>query len=106
MESTIKKIAIEEVLKKLKVKEECQIIDVREEHEYCAFHIPSSRHVPLSGFDQKFKLIDKNRPAYIHCGVGKRAEKAAEFLLSHGFKNLFVIEGGIKAWVEAGYPVE
>ena len=106
MESTIGKVSIEQILKKLNKKQDCQIIDVREQHEYEKVHIKGAKLIPLSEFDQKYQSIDKNKPIYLHCGVGGRATKAAEFLLACGYKNLFVIDGGIKAWIEAGYPVE
>ena len=87
-------------------KNDCQIIDVREVFEYQAVRIPNSKLVPLSEFEEKIIEINKNQPAYFLCGIGKRAQKAAEYLESKGYSNLFVIEGGIKAWIEAGYPTE
>ena len=84
----------------------CQIVDVREEREYLSVRIPRSILVPLSQFENKLNLVDKDKPIYFLCGIGKRAQKAAEFLESNGWTNLFVIEGGLKAWIEAGYPVE
>lgn len=84
----------------------CQIIDVREPLEYSSVRIPKSKLISLSSFDREFKKIDFTMDVYFICGVGKRASKAAEFLETLGYKNLFVVEGGIKAWIEANYPVE
>ena len=83
-----------------------QIIDVREIAEYLSVRIPNSKLTPLSEFEQKINSINLSCPSYFLCGIGKRALKAAEYLQSLGHKNLYVIEGGIKAWIEAGYPVE
>ena len=93
-------------LKDLIEKNNCQVVDVREIHEYQSVRIPSSVLVPLSEFEKKMNLIDRTSPSYFLCGVGKRALKAAEFLETIGYKNLFVIDGGLKSWLEAGYPVE
>ena len=93
-------------LKTLIEKGNCQLIDVREVQEYQAIRISNSVLVPLSGFEQKMNLIDKNSPSYYLCSVGKRALKVAEYLESIGYENLYVVEDGIKAWLEAGYPVE
>lgn len=93
-------------LKEKLEKENCQLIDVREVPEYEAVRINGFKLVPLSEFQDKMKIIDKNLDSYFLCGVGKRAMKAAEYLESLGYKNLYVIDGGIKAWIEAGYPVE
>ena len=87
-------------------KAKCQIVDVRESFEYQAVRIPGSTLVPLSEFEEKKNLIDRNCSSHFLCGVGKRALKAAEYLESLGYKDLYVIDGGIKAWIEAGYPVE
>lgn len=106
MNNTIQNITPEE-LQILKTKNtDCQVIDVREQAEYEAFKISGSKLIPLSVFDQNYKEIDKTKPAYFLCGIGKRALKAAEYLSSLGYKDLYVIEGGIKAWIEAGYAVE
>ncbi len=102
----IEHVSVEELKTILDSKTGCHLIDVREFSEYEAVRIPNSALISLSVFDQKVDLIDKNSPNYFLCGVGKRALKAAEYLLSLGYKNLYVIDGGIKAWIEAGYPVE
>ena len=102
----IKTVSIEEIRKLMDSKQDCQIIDVRETAEHESIRIPGAKLVPLSEIDQKFNLIDKKRSTYLHCGVGKRAQKAAEYLSTLGFKELHVVDGGIKAWIEAGYPVE
>lgn len=95
-----------EELKEIIDKGECQIIDVREVAEYQAARIKNSTLVPLSEFMEKMKLIEKEKPSYYLCGIGKRALKAAEYLESIGYKDLIVIDGGIKAWAQAGYPME
>ena len=84
----------------------CALVDVREIPEYESVRISGSTLIPLSSFDQNVNKVDKNSSNYFLCGVGKRALKAAEYLESLGYKNLYVIDGGIKAWIEAGYPVE
>ena len=105
MEDTIKYCTPLE-LKELVDNGNCQIVDVREIPEYESVHIKGSKLVPLSIFEERLNLIDKNFPIYLQCGIGKRAQKAAEYLASLGYRDLYVIEGGIKAWIEAGYPVE
>ena len=101
----IEHLAVDKV-KDLLSKSKCQIIDVRELSEYQYVRIPNSKLVSLSEFEQKINLIDRSCPAYFLCGIGKRALKAAEYLGSLGYKDLYVVEGGIKAWLEAGYPIE
>ena len=102
----VEHVSVNELKTILDSKTNCCLIDVREVYEYESVRIPNSILIPLSIFDQKINLIDKDTSNYFLCGIGKRALKAAEYLSSLGYKNLYVIEGGIKAWIEAGYPVE
>ncbi len=102
----IEHVSVEELKTILDSKTNCCLIDVREIPEYQSVRIPGSALISLSSFDQNVNQIDKNCSNYFLCGVGKRALKAAEYLESLGYKNLYVIDGGIKAWIEAGYPVE
>lgn len=106
MPDTIQDITPKEVHNLKTQNTDCQIIDVREVQEYEAVRIPGSKLISLSTFDQNYKQIDETKPAYFLCSIGKRALKAAEYLSSLGYKDLYVIEGGIKAWIEAGYPVD
>ena len=102
----VEHVSVSELKTILDSKTSCSIIDVRESSEYESVRISDSTLVSLSVFEQKINLIDKNSANYFLCGVGKRALKAAEYLKSLGYNNLYVIDGGIKAWIEAGYPVE
>ena len=101
----VEHVSVQQLKTILDSNDDCNIIDVRESQEYTAVRISGSILVPLSQFEEKINLIDKNHAAYFLCGVGKRALKAAEYLEIKGYKNLYVIEGGIKAWLEAGFPV-
>ena len=102
----VKHLTVQEMKEIHTAKEQCQIIDVRELLEYQSVRIVNSKLVSLSEFEQKINLIDRDKPSYFLCGIGKRALKAAEYLESIGYKDLYVIEGGIKAWIEAGLPIE
>ena len=106
MNTMIEHVSVDELKTILDSKTDFNIIDVREIPEYESVRISNSILVSLSVFNENINLIDKNASNYFLCGVGKRALKAAEYLSSLGYKNLYVIDGGIKAWIEAGYPVE
>lgn len=103
----IKEMDVKELKTKMDSGEQYQFIDCRENAEWNESHIPGATLVPLSEFEHKFDSIlkDKNSPVIIHCRSGKRSMNACMFLLSKGFTDLTNVEGGILAWVEAGYPV-
>ena len=102
----IEHVSVAELKIILDNKADCDLIDVREIPEYESVRIPNSTLVSLSVFNENMDLINKNSSNYFLCGIGKRALKAAEYLETLGYKKLYVIDGGIKAWIEAGYPVE
>lgn len=51
---------------------------------------------------------DKNRKLVIYCGFTKcsRSHNGAMWAKKLGYTNVYRYPGGIKAWLEAGYPVE
>ncbi|GKS65590.1 hypothetical protein YTPLAS72_28940 [Nitrospira sp.] len=42
----------------------------------------------------------------LYCGGGFRSALAADALQQMGYKNVRSMKGGIRAWREAGYPLE
>ena len=51
-------------------------------------------------------LADKDRPIITTCTLGLVASIAAKTLQDYGYTNVKVLEGGNKAWGEAGLPLE
>jgi rhodanese-related sulfurtransferase len=49
--------------------------------------------------------LANGRPVFLLCQTGVRAAKAAEKFVASGLERAVVIEGGTKAWIEAGLPV-
>lgn len=50
--------------------------------------------------------VDPNRRTILHCASGGRSALAAETLSAMGYTNVAHMDGGIKAWQEAGLPVD
>lgn len=83
------------------------MIDVRTPAEFEAYHVPGAQLRPLDELDCVAVLRnrgDGSEPLYILCQSGNRARKAAERFEAHGFQDSVVVEGGSKAWVDAGLP--
>lgn len=93
-------------LKKKLDKNEVLLIDVRELDEYKAECIHGSCHIPLGSISSE-KLPSKTNTIVIHCRSGKRSEEACKRLLAENPDlDISVLEGGIMAWKEAGFPVK
>ncbi len=52
------------------------------------------------------RLQDRSRPIVTHCDVGPLGAISAKTLQDMGFTKVNYLEGGIDAWVKAGFPVE
>lgn len=78
-------------------------------------HIPEQRHikgtdafVPYNQVEKYQDKLpkDKNTPIYLYCEGGPMGNAAARSLHDLGYRNLFNLEGGVKAWKSAGFAVE
>ncbi len=80
------------------------VLDVRTVDEYNGSlgHISGSINVPLSELPERIASLQelKNRPVVLVCLTHKRSLKAAEMLEANGFKDVTVLQGGMKAWSE------
>lgn len=49
--------------------------------------------------------FDKDKRIILHCASGGRSALAASTLKQMGYENVAHLDGGLKAWKEAGLPV-
>ena len=57
-------------------------------------------------FEIQNKIKDKNIMIITYCIAGSSGALAAQTLKKLGYKKVRNLKGGIKAWAEAGYPIE
>ena len=81
------------------------LIDIREADEYAREHIPGARHVPLSGFNASDFDGEHDRIGVFHCASGNRTASAAAQLMQTAFGEVYLLQGGLQAWRNAGLPV-
>jgi rhodanese-related sulfurtransferase len=88
----------------LKLDSNAQLVDVRTKEEYAGGHLKHSKNINWndSNFESEIQKLDKTQPVFVYCKSGGRSAKAAEKLNQLGFKNIFELEGGITAWINAG----
>ena len=80
------------------------LIDVREAHEHAREHIAGSRLAPLSRFQTEDFSEQGDQTAVFYCHSGGRTTANARLLASKGFREAYVLSGGITAWKAAGLP--
>lgn len=62
-------------------------------------------HLPYSELDKRFGELPANRPVVIVSGKGNRGMDAAKFLLDQGYQDVAILDGGMAAWEQEGFPV-
>ena len=84
------------------------LLDIRETAEFAGGKLPNAIHIPLSQLkDRGVELTKLNaRPIVVYCARGMRGRSAGNTLASLGFASIYQLQGGLRAWKEAGLPLE
>jgi len=87
--------------------EVAHFLDVREDHEYLEAHARGARHLGKGVIERDIETLVPDRQASIilYCGGGFRSVLAAAALQQMGYSNVVSMDGGIRAWKDAGYPM-
>ncbi|MDQ6732717.1 MAG: rhodanese-like domain-containing protein [Nitrospirota bacterium] len=85
-----------------------EFIDVREDKEYEKDHARGATHMGRGVLERDVETMIPNKQAQIvlYCGGGYRSALAANSLRQMGYSNVSSMTGGIKAWRDAGYPMD
>jgi rhodanese-related sulfurtransferase len=104
----IKECTIAEVKTKLDRKDPFHFIDVREEGEFQKGHAKGAVHLGRGILERDIEetIPDKQAEIVLYCGGGYRSALAADSLGQMGYTNVQSMDGGIRAWREAGFPME
>jgi len=77
------------------------VVDMRNHYEYEVGHFENAIEVPSDTFRDQLPMAadmlkeNKKKNIIMYCTGGIRCEKASAYMLHHGFKNVFHLEGGI-----------
>lgn len=83
-----------------------RLLDVRTPWEYSTAHIAGSCNVPVDTLaEHAAEIAALAVPVVLICQSGQRAARADAVLRASGRPELRVLDGGMRAWLDAGLPV-
>lgn len=83
------------------------LIDVRERKEWDQGHLPTAIYLGkgILERDIEIEIPEINKKIVLYCGGGFRSALAAENLQKMGYESVLSMDGGFKAWKDAGYEI-
>jgi adenylyltransferase/sulfurtransferase len=89
---------VKELKRKIDAKEDFFLLDVREPNEFQIGRIPGSTLIPLGEVPQRVAEIPRDKEIIVHCKMGGRSARAADYLRQQGYTNVKNLKGGILDW--------
>jgi rhodanese-related sulfurtransferase len=85
-----------------------EILYVGNSLDFEAAHLPGSKWISRGWLELKLptRLSNRAQPIVLSCRDGQSSILAARTLLEMGYKEIFVLDGGIQTWARAGHPIE
>ena len=104
--SRIREVTVEQTRERIAADPSVKLIDVREDDEWKAGHATGAAHLGKGIIERDIEeqVPDKSTELVLYCGGGYRSALAADVLQEMGYKKVFSMAGGWKAWKESGAP--
>ena len=104
----VRELSVEETRAHLKADRGARHVDVREDNEWQRGHAAGAEHLGRGIIERDVEQAhpDKDAELILYCGGGFRSALAADNLQRMGYRRVYSMAGGWKAWRDAGAPVE
>ncbi len=113
--SEVEVVSPQEAQRRIQESSNTLVVDVRQSDALGDACIPGSINVPLGVLPIKAdtelpkdvtdeRLQDRDQPVIVTCGAGGQAALGAKMLKDMGFKNVAMVDGGMRGWSAAGLP--
>jgi rhodanese-related sulfurtransferase len=101
--SRIKEASVQETMEALETNLNAALIDVREESEFNKSHVVGAEHIGKGVMERDIEIAhpDPKEFLYLYCGGGFRSALAADVLQKMGYKNVFSVADGWRAFLDA-----
>ena len=87
------------------INEGAQVIDVRDSNEFESGHITGAKNIPNNDIERRSNEIISEKPIILTCALGQNSPGAGEKLQEQGFKDIYILSGGLTTWAETGLPL-
>ena len=106
--SRVREISVEEVRGDTDSSVDFVLVDVREDSEWNASHATGAIHLGKGIIERDIETVipEADKKIVLYCGGGYRSALAADALQKMGYKSVFSLAGGWRAWKDAGMPIE
>jgi len=81
------------------------VIDVRSAEEYGDLRLGEIGNIPVTESDRFRRMLDMSQPVLMVCNSAYRSSMAVGLAERLGFKDVGSLDGGLDAWIEAGFAV-
>ena len=104
----VKETNVADVKRRMDAGEKFILIDVREDNEWARGHLPGAVHIGRGIIERDIEMAipETSAKLVLYCGGGFRSALAADNLQKMGYSNVISMDGGWRAWTEAGFPTE
>jgi rhodanese-related sulfurtransferase len=82
------------------------VVDTRPPADWAGGHVPGAQNLPLVSIRGRAREIPEGAEVIFVCQDGERSPQAAETAHGLGFEKVYVLDGGVNAWVKAGNGLE
>jgi len=82
-----------------------RLVDVRDRDEWVRARIPGATNIPLGELPEQLEQLERLPCIAFVCAEGRRSAVAADLLAQRGRVAAISVQGGLRAWGEAGLPL-
>jgi len=95
-----------ELMKENGANPEFVVLDVRTPEEYRDGHLEGAVMIDFrsKGFKEELQRLDRGKTYLVYCRTERRSGSAIAMMEEMGFRNIYHLTGGIKAWEKEGFP--
>ncbi|WP_250868037.1 rhodanese-like domain-containing protein [Methanococcoides seepicolus] len=77
---------------------------MRTESEFNSGHLEGAVNIEVSQLESRLDEVPADKAILVYCRTGVRSVRASKTLVNAGYTDVYNMQGGITAWMSAGYP--